>query len=588
MKSPLKSARLRIIVFTGIMFIIFFVLVSRLGFFQIVIGADLKKDALEQWARDIKIDPKRGVIYDRKGVKRLAISIDGYKIECITPDVKDPLETAEKLSTYLEIDKEEIHEMIISNERYVKLKDWVDKEVGDKLKEERINGIVVVSNSKRYYPMNNRASHIIGFTNIDTDGLYGIEKSYDKYLRGTPGRLIINTDTWGRQLPYDNERRIEPKPGNDIVLTIDETIQHFAEKAATQGLIDNGALRATVFIMEPNTGDILAMVSKPDYNPNTPRVPINMDTMQRWEGLSQKELEIEWNSLWKPHPITDVYEPGSTFKVITAAAALEENLLTLDTKFYSDGYIKVPGGTLKCWRHYDPHGEQTFLESMQNSCNPVFVEVSQLLGQENLMKYINAFGFGEKTGIDLLGESSGIVPNEDESLRQIRLATMSYGQGISVTPIQLLSAISAIANDGILMQPRIVKNVIDEDKKILEHFEPHMIRKVISKETSKTLLYMFEKVVNEGTGKYGYVPGYRVGGKSGTAQKPIDGKYSEDKFISSFVAVAPVNDPKIVVLVIVDEPNPDINIHGGKVAAPIAAKVVEDTLKYLNVAPQLN
>ena len=588
MTSPLKFTRLRIIVFTGIIFIIFFVLVSRLGFFQIVIGADLKKDALEQWATDVKIYPQRGVIYDRKGVKRLAISISGYKIECITPDVEDPLETAEKLSSYLEIDKEEIHEMIISNDRYVKLKDWVDKEVGDKLKEEKINGILVVSNSKRYYPMNNLASHIIGFTDIDTKGLYGIEKSYDEYLKGTPGRLIINTDTWGRQLPYDNERRIEPKPGNNIVLTIDEPIQHFAEKAATQGLIDNDALRATVFIMEPNTGDILAMVSKPDYNLNTPRVPMNMDTMKKWEGLNQKELEIEWNRLWKPHPITDIYEPGSTFKIITAAAALEENLLTLDTKFHSDGYIKVPGGTLKCWRHYEPHGEQTFLEGMQNSCNPVFVETSEILGQENLMRYINAFGFGEKTGIDLLGEASGIVPDGDESLRQIRLATMSYGQGISVTPIQLLSAISAIANDGILMQPRIVKNIIDEDKKIQEHFEPHMIRKVISKETSKTLLYMLEKVVNEGTGKYAYVPGYRVGGKTGTAQKPIDGKYSEDKFFSSFVAVAPVNDPKIVVLVIVDEPNPDINIYGGKVAAPIAAKVIESTLKYLNVAPQFN
>ncbi len=593
MQSPLKSAKLRLVITTAAIFIVFFVLISRLGYFQIVIGADLEKEALEQWATDIKIHPQRGVIYDRKGVKRLAISLNGYKIECITSDVEDPEETAEKLSNYLEMDKEEIHNLIITNDRYVKLVDWVDKEVGEKLKEaklkeEKLNSIVVVPNSKRYYPMDSLASYVIGFTNIDSKGLYGIERSYDEYLRGTPGRLIINTDIWGRQLPYDNERLIEAKPGNSIVLTIDETIQHFAEKAATQGLIDNGALRTTVLIMEPKTGDILALASKPDYNLNTPRIPTNSETMSKWQGLNQEELEDEWNELWKPHPITDIYEPGSTFKVITAAAALEENIVTLNSQFTSHGTIEVPGGTLRCWRYQDPHGDQTFLEAMQNSCNPVFVEVALRLGQEKMMNYIEAFGFGEKTGIDLLGESSGLIPDNLQLQRDIRLATVSYGQGISVTPLQLLSAFSAIANDGILMQPRIVKNVIDDEGKINEEFKPKQVRKVISQETSQTLLNMLESVVNEGTGKHAYVPGYRVGGKTGTAEKPINGKYSEDKFIASFVGVAPVNDPKVVVIVIVDEPNPDINIHGGKVAAPIAGKVIEETLKYLNVEPQFN
>lgn len=588
MKSPLKSVKVRLVFSTAIIFIVFFALISRLGFLQIVQGEGLKKEALEQWATDIKIQPQRGTIYDRKGVKRLAINISGYKIECIIPDIEEPLKTAEKLSSYLEIDQEEIYNLIISNERYVKLKDWVDKEIGDKLKEENIKGIVVVPNSKRYYPIDNLASYIIGFTDIDSKGLYGIEKSYDEYLRGTPGRLIINTDIWGRQLPYDNERLIEATPGNSIVLTIDETIQHFAEKAATQALIDNNATRTTVLIMDPNTGDILAMGSKPDYNLNTPRVPVNMDTMEKWKNLTQEELEKEWNSLWKPHSITDIYEPGSTFKVITAAAALEENLVTLKSQFNSQGFIEVPGGTLRCWRYYDPHGVQTLLEALQNSCNPVFVEISKILGQEKMMNYIEAFGFGEKTGIDLLGESAGIIPNSLQSIKEIQLATMSYGQGISVTPIQLLSAMSVIANDGILMKPRIVKNVIDADGKINEDFQPQMVRKVISQETSQTMLDMLEKVVNDGTGKYAYVPGYRVGGKTGTAEKPIDGKYSKDKFVASFIGIAPVNDPKIVVLVIVDEPSPDINIHGGKVAAPVAAKVIEETLKYLNVEPQFN
>lgn len=590
MKSPLKSAKLRLVISTAAIFVVFFALISRLGYLQIVRGAELEKKALEQWARDTMIQPERGVIYDRKGVKRLAISLDGYKIECITPEVKDPEATAERLSDFLEMDKDEIHDLIISNERYVKLADWVDKEVGDKLDEEKINGIVVVPNSKRYYPMDNLASYVIGFTNTDigSKGMYGIEASYDEYLRGTPGRMIINTDIWGRQLPYDNELVIDAKPGNSIILTIDETIQHFAEKAATQGQIDNSALRTTVLVMEPNTGDILAMASKPDYNLNSPRIATDTETMERWKGLTQEELVEEWYALWKPHPITDIYEPGSTFKVITAAAALEENLVTPNSQFTSHGFIDVPGGTLRCWRYKDPHGDQTLSEAMQNSCNPVFVEIAFMLGQEKMMNYVEAFGFGEKTGIDLSGEAKGIIPDNSKPLRDIRLGTVSYGQGISVTPLQLLSAFSAIANDGVLMQPRIVKNVIDDEGKINEEFKPQQVRKVISQETSQVLLNMLESVVNEGSGKQAYVPGYRVGGKTGTAEKPMNGEYSEDRFIASFVGIAPVNDPKVVVLVIVDEPNPDINIYGGKVAAPIAGKVIEETLKYLNVEPQFN
>lgn len=586
MSIPLKKTKLRLAISMFIILLMVLLLITRLGYLQVVIGEDLKKQALEQCAEDIRIKPERGTIYDRKG-KKLSISINGYKIECIPPDVGDSEETANILSEILNVDKEIILNKVASDKKYVKIKEWVEKEVGEEIEEKNIKGIVVVPNVKRYYPLGTSVSYILGFTDIDGNGLYGVEKTYDDYLRGIPGRLIINVDTWGRQLPYDNERLIEDTPGYGLVLTIDETIQHFAEEAILNVKEKYKAKRATVLVMEPKTGDILAMASKPDYDPNQPKVPQYDEISLKWNNLSEEELEKEWNKLWKPHPVTDSYEPGSTFKIITAAAALEENVVKMDTQFNSDGYVRdIPGGVLKCWSYRHPHGLQTFAEGVQNSCNPVLIEVSKLLGQEKMLKYLNGFGFGERTGIDLLGEGVGSIPSDYESMREIRLATISYGQGISVTPIQLITAISSIANQGQLMKPRIVKNVVDEKGNIIEEIKPEMVRKVISKETSEKVLEILEGVVKEGTGKKAYVSGYRVGGKTGTAQKVVNGEYSDEKFVASFVGVAPINDPKIVILVIVDEPDKDINYQGGQVAAPIAGEIIEKTLKYLDVEPQ--
>ncbi|MTI49048.1 peptidoglycan D,D-transpeptidase FtsI family protein [Sporosalibacterium faouarense] len=588
MNTPFRGIRIRLVVTMLGILVLVSLLVTRLGFLQVVRGEALKKEALEQWAEDIKIQPERGTIYDRKG-KRLSISINGYKIECIPPDIDNPVETAKKLSELLDINEESLYNKITSNQRYIKIMDWVEKDIGDSLEEENINGIIVVPHTKRYYPSGNLASYVLGFTDIDSRGLYGVEKSFNDYLHGVPGRLIINTDIWGRQLPYDNERLIDAKPGSSLVLTIDETIQHFAEKAATQAMEDFDPKRTTVLIMEPSTGDLLAMASMPDYDPNQPRVPDDEATKNRWANLSQEELEKEWNTLWKPHPITDTYEPGSTFKIITAAAALEENEVTPNTQFYSDGYFRdIPGVVLRCWRYYDPHGEETFAEAVQNSCNPVMIEVARKVGKEKMIKYIEAFGFGEKTGIDFLGEAKGSYPSDPEAMRDVRLATLSYGQGIAVTPIQLITAASAIANEGKLMKPRIVKSILDEEENIAEEFPTEMVRKVISKDTSDTLLGILESVITEGTGKKAFVPGYRVGGKTGTAQKIVNGEYSDEKFVASFIGVAPVNDPKIVVLVIVDEPDKEVDIHGGQVAAPIAGKLIEETLNYLDIEPQFN
>ncbi len=593
MSNPLNSIKIRIVVSIFFTLTFFLILISRLGVHQIVNGDELRKKALAQWSKDIKIRPERGIIYDRKGIKRLAISVNGFRVACSPKDIKDEdiEETVKQLAEILELNEEEITNKIIAykEKEYVKIKEWVEKEEADILNDKNLNGVIIIPNTKRYYPFENLASHILGFTDIDNRGLYGIENSYNKFLSGIPGRLVINVDVNGRRLPYDNERIIDAEQGASIILTIDETIQHFVEKAAEQAMNDYEAKNATIVIMEPKTGDILAFTFKPDFNLNDPRIPMNDKIKSKWDNMTQEELEHEWNNLWKPHPITDVYEPGSTFKVITAAAALEEKVVSLDTEFYCNGYVRdIPGGIIKCWSYTNPHGDETFLEGMQNSCNPVFVEVSKRLGKEKFMKYVKAFGIGEKTGIDLVGEVSGIVPDNVEKIKDIRLATMSFGQGISVTSIQLISAISAIANEGNLMKPRITKNILDKDGKIIEEFQPEIIRKVISKETSDEILYMLETTVTEGTAKHAYVPGYRVGGKTGTAEKVVDGKYSKEKFIASFVGIAPINDPQIAVLVMIDEPNPDIDIHGGKVAAPVAGKVIEYTLKYLNVEPQFN
>lgn len=585
MSLPTTSTKKRLIFALFTISLIIFFLLSRLVFLQIVKGEELKKGALEQWTRGIEIKPKRGIIYDRTG-KKLALSVSSYTVWCTPADVENPRETAEKLAKILDMDEDILYEKITKNQSVEKIKQWISKEEALQLRSENIKGINIIDDNKRYYPYGNFAAHILGFTDIDNNGLYGIERTYNKYLKGVPGKWIKTTDSIGRELPNTNQKIYEAKDGLSVVLTLDETIQHFAEKAALENLIINKAKNVSILVMDPNTGDILAMATKPDYNPNNPREPLDEDTKKEWEGLSQEELQKKWYDMWRNFPINDSYEPGSTFKIITAAAGLEEGVVTPESQFYCGGYITdIPGVTLKCWRYYNPHGSETFVEGVQNSCNVVFVDVGRRLGKERMIKYIKGFGFGERTGIDLLGEQAGLIPQNPETMREVRLATISYGQGIAVTPIQLITAVSAVANGGNLMEPRLVDRLVDKDGNVIHQFEPKVRRKVISKQTSETLLGILETVVSEGTGKKAYVPGYRVAGKTGTAQKVIDGKYASGKYVSSFVAVAPADDPKIAVLVVIDEPSNGA-YYGGMIAAPVAAEIVENTLKYLNVEPK--
>lgn len=586
MSLPTISTKRRLIGSLLIVSIAVFALITRLGVIQIVNGEELKKEALEQWTRGIPIKAKRGVIYDRNG-KKLAVSINRDTVWCRPADVKDAKNTAKTLSEILQLDEEETYEKITSNSSIIKIKQWIEKEESAALRKAKLNGIEIAEDNKRFYPFGSFASYILGHTNIDQVGQYGVEKAYDKYLTGIPGKWVKTTDAVGRQLPYNNEALYEAKDGLSAVLTIDETIQHFAEKAALETMVTHNAKHVSIIIMEPNTGDILALATKPDYDPNEPRIPTDEALAREWENITQDELNKKWYDMWRNYPITDNYEPGSTFKIITAAAGLEENVVTPESQFHCDGFVrqvKTGSRPIRCWRYYNPHGSQTFVEGVQNSCNEVFVEVGLRLGAEKFYEYIRAFGFGESTGISLPGETSGIV-TIPEYIKEVNLATISFGQGIAVTPIQLVTAISAVANGGNLMEPRIVKELADAEGNVVHTYEPEIKRKVISEETSKTLLKILESVVSEGTGKNAYVPGYRVGGKTGTAQKVIDGRYADGKYIASFAAVAPTDDPKIAMLVIIDEPSNGA-YYGGQIAAPVASQVIKETLNYLGVEPE--
>lgn len=584
MSLPRNVSKRRLILAFAMVLVISFGLILRLGYIQLVTGEELKKGALEQWTKGIEIKSKRGIIYDRNG-KKLAISISSYTVWANPADIVDPDSTAKQVAKVLDMDESVVYEKITKKRNVEKIKQWIDRDEAKELRKLKLPGIEIVDDNKRFYPYEDFASHIIGFTDIDNNGLYGIEKTYDKYLSGAPGRWVRIEDARGKQMPYDGERVYDAEDGLHAVLTIDETIQHFAEKAAMESLATTKAKNVSITVMEPSTGDILAMVNLPQYNPNSPRDPIDEEMEEKWANLSQEELQKEWYDMWRNFTINDSYEPGSTFKTIVAAAALEEGIVDIDSQFYCDGFVRdIPGEVLKCVRWYNPHGAQTLKEGMENSCNVVFVNLGRRLGKEKLYKYIKAFGFGEKTGIELTGEQEGIIPSDIDVIKEINLATMSYGHGIAVTPIQLVNAISAIANGGNLMKPRLVSKLIDNENNTVIENEPEAIRQVISKATSDDMLDMMEGVVSTGSGVSAYVPGYRVAGKTGTAQKIIDGRYAPGKYIGSFVAAAPADNPQIVVLVIVDEPVGAY--YGGSVAAPVAGRLIEETLAYLDVEKQ--
>jgi len=548
--------------------LILVMLIGRLAWLQFVRGAELTEGAKINRMDEIPVPAKRGTIYDRNGVELVA-SISSNSICAFPPEVKrgDPEKTARELARILELKYEDVYKRITKETNF----EYIKRKVDDPRKVEEIKklglpGIDIVEESQRAYPKGEFAAHILGFVGIDNIGLDGLEAKLDKELAGIRGKIITEKDARGRDIPQALHDYEPPVPGNNVWLTIDQTIQYFAERELNNVVAQYQPKGAAVIVMDPKTGEVLALANRPDFDPGK---------YAESPAENRRNLAIQLN-----------YEPGSTFKVVTAASALEEGVVTPQSRYYDPGFIKVGDRKIKCWRYPRAHGAQSFLEVVQNSCNPGFVSIGLELGRDRFYKYIRAFGFGQKTGINLTGEAVGIVIPEKD-IKPINIATISIGQSISITPIQLVSAISAIANDGMLMKPRLVRQIKDNKGKVVRDYDPEPVRQVISKATARQLAGILESVVNDGTGNKAYVAGYRIAGKTGTAQKAGKGGYIQGKYIASFGGFAPADDPKIAMLLVIDEPQGGI-YYGGQIAAPAFGNLAKDILRYLNVTPQLS
>lgn len=565
-------------------------LAFRVGWISVVAGEHYSKLAIEQQTMDTPIPAKRGVIFDRNG-KELAVSAVANTIWARPADVRSARtkeegqikldHAADVLASILEEDRGKIYEILTTKKSLVKVAKYIDKEKANRIREAQLPGISIAEDVKRYYPLGPFGAHVLGSTTDDNRGLSGIELKYDKYLSGTPGRWIKNTDVAGDSLSYSIEKYYQAEDGLSVMLTIDEVIQHYVEKSIEQVQANTLAKRVMCLIMDPKTGDILAMGMTPDFDPNDPRVPLDKKAADYVKGLPDEKKLLYWNEMWRNPMVSDTYEPGSTFKLITTAIALEDGVTNPKENFVCTGSYMVAGTKLSCWRSYRPHGSQTLIQAVQNSCNPVFIQLAQRVGIDSYYDYLGKFGLTEKTGIDFPGEGGNILQNK-ETAGPVGLATMSYGHGIAVTPISLVGAVSAWGNEGMLMQPRLVKALLDQDGNVIETIKPQAVRQVVSKETADEMCLIMESVVSEGGGGKAKIAGYRIGGKTGTANKVVNGAYVNETY-SSFIGMAPMDDPQLTILLVVDSPQ-GVKF-GSQTAAPGVRMILEETLRYLNIKP---
>jgi stage V sporulation protein D (sporulation-specific penicillin-binding protein) len=548
--------------------LIFLIIDLRLGYVQFVLGDWLTGKAQDLWSRNIPFEPERGKILDRNGVE-LATNQSAPTVYVVPRQVEDPVETAEKLAAVLNMSKEKAYQHVTKKTNIERIHPEGRKisiEKANEIMDLNLKGVYIGEDSKRYYPFGDYLSHVLGFAGVDNQGLMGLELYYDKELSGEKGSVQFYSTAKGQRMPEMPDDYQPPVDGLDLKLTIDTKVQTIVERELDNAEATYQPDGIIAVAMNPNNGEILAMASRPNFDPG---------------DFQSVPPEIYNRNL----PIWSTYEPGSTFKIITLAAALEEGKVDLENgRFYDPGHIEVAGAKLRCWKR-GGHGSQTFLEVVQNSCNPGFVELGQRLGKETLFQYIKNFGFGQKTGIDLHGEGTGILFNL-EKVGPVELATTAFGQGVAVTPIQQVAAVAAAVNGGILYQPYVAKELIDPNTgEVVMRNTPVAKRRVISEETSEQIRYALESVVAQGTGKNAFVESYRVGGKTGTAQKAQNGKYLENNHIVSFIGFAPADDPQIVVYVAVDNPKGTVQF-GGVVAAPVVGNIIRDTLPVLGVEPR--
>lgn len=573
----------------------------RLGYLQIVQSAELQKKAVDQQLSDTELPAKRGTIYDTNG-KTLAASASVWKVVLAPVYFENDEErriVAKGLAEILELDEQDIFEKAQQESYYVVVKRQIESDVREKVlkfiddladEHEIYSTVYLLDDYKRYYPYGSLASSVIGFTGADEQGLAGLEYQYDEVLTGSPGRLVTAVDSLGTAMPFEYSQNIPAGDGDNLVLTIDETIQSIAEKYMLQGIEDNAVFnRGVCIIMDVNTGAVRAMASVGGFDLNDPftlpkekeeqinKLPEDKRDNARYEALS---------NMWRNKAVSDTYYPGSVFKMCTAAMALEEGLVNENSTFYCNGHYTVADTTLGCHiRDYGGHGTQNLRESIKNSCNPALMQIGELLGIDLFNQYYDAFGFSERTGIDLPGEADDIYFDRS-SMGEVHLATASFGQNFAITPIQMATAVASIANGGYLVQPHMVEQIIDNDGNVISTTSTEVKRQVLSHETTAQICDILEENAVSGSGKNGYVAGYRVAGKTGTSEKKVDlNEDGVDDYIASFCGFAPAENAEVVCLVFFDTPT-GAAYYGSQVAAPVFAKIMGEVLPYLEVATQ--
>jgi stage V sporulation protein D (sporulation-specific penicillin-binding protein) len=551
-------------------------LFARVAYLQLYDSDELQKRAYEQQTRDRLITPNRGGIFDRNMVG-IARTESVASVSVIHNQVKDKEMTAKVLAEVLELDYDDTLEKVNKRVALQRIKTKVDKETADKVRNFYLPGVMIDEDVRRIYPFSTLAAQVIGFVGRDNQGIIGLEAKYDSYLEGESGKILTETDVRGRRNPGAPEIRVSPSRGDHLVLTLDAVLQQYAEQTLQKALLTTNAKRGSIILMDPRNGEILAMANKPDFDLNDPFTINDHELHMMWSNLTADERNDALNRMWRNFSINDTYEPGSSFKVITSAAGLEEGVVTTSSMFSCGGATMVGGRMIRCWRYPRGHGTGTFVQGVYNSCNPVFIEIAARMGPENFYRYLELFGLLRKTGVDLPGEAAGIM-HKLENVGTVELATISFGQSFQITPLQLLVAASMCINGGYMITPHVALRTIAEDGSITNEFTPPRGEQVLSQETSDILREILEGVVYTGTGNRTYIPGYRVGGKTATSEKL---PRRSGKYIASFMAFAPADDPQAIALVLIDEPVGAY--YGGQVAGPVMKELLDVALPYLNI-----
>ena len=552
--------------------LILFGLIGRLVYLMIFDAEYYQELAEDLHEREREIKAARGEIVDRNGVV-LATNRTVCTISVIHSQIEDADTVSEVLASELEMDIGEIREKVEKVSSMEKIKTNVDKETGDRIRGYDLAGVKVDEDYKRYYPYDELASKVLGFTGGDNQGIIGLEVKYEEYLKGTNGTILTVTDARGIELEGVAEDRIEPVAGQTLQVSLDYNIQAYCEQAALKVLEEKQADSVSILLMNPQNGEIFAMVNVPEFNLNK---PYELNTGVESESLSDEELQEQLNQMWRNGCINDTYEPGSVFKIITASACLEEGVVSLEDTFSCPGYRMVEDRKIRCHK-VGGHGQETFVQGIQNSCNPVFIDIGLRLGADRFYDYFEQFGLMSLTNVDLPGEA-GTIMHQKEDIGTVELATMAFGQSFQVTPIQMATTVSSIVNGGTRVTPHLGVAVLDENGNETEEFQYKEKRNIVSEETSETMQMLLESVVEEGSGKNGYIEGYSIGGKTATSQTL---PRSANKYISSFLGFAPADDPQILGMVVIH--NPKGVYYGGTIAAPVLRSIYDNVLPYLGI-----